>query len=146
MNGSGNRLREPDAKPIATSSETNGASSFSPTTTAQAVAVETTRQTKAAVIGIDDPNALRDAAVKRSPIMKLQSGLRAITAFADRKTAEASAFMAGNAKPIASASSMDTSLAAMMGDAPACDTCGSITVRNGTCYKCMNCGASLGCS
>jgi ribonucleoside-diphosphate reductase alpha chain len=31
-------------------------------------------------------------------------------------------------------------------DAPACDVCGSITVRNGSCYKCFNCGASLGCS
>ncbi len=32
------------------------------------------------------------------------------------------------------------------GDAPACDVCGSITVRNGTCYKCYNCGNSMGCS
>jgi ribonucleoside-diphosphate reductase alpha chain len=31
-------------------------------------------------------------------------------------------------------------------DAPACDICGSITVRNGTCYKCFNCGNSMGCS
>ncbi|MGB2866363.1 MAG: vitamin B12-dependent ribonucleotide reductase [Sedimentisphaerales bacterium] len=31
-------------------------------------------------------------------------------------------------------------------DSPACDICGSITVRNGTCYKCYNCGNSMGCS
>lgn len=31
-------------------------------------------------------------------------------------------------------------------DAPACDTCGSIMVRNGACYKCLNCGATSGCS
>jgi ribonucleoside-diphosphate reductase alpha chain len=31
-------------------------------------------------------------------------------------------------------------------DAPACDICGSITIRNGTCYKCHNCGNSMGCS
>jgi ribonucleoside-diphosphate reductase alpha chain len=31
-------------------------------------------------------------------------------------------------------------------DAPACDGCGSITVRSGTCYKCLNCGNSMGCS
>ena len=31
-------------------------------------------------------------------------------------------------------------------DAPACDVCGSITVRNGNCYKCFNCGSSMGCS
>ena len=34
----------------------------------------------------------------------------------------------------------------MQGDAPACNTCGHITVRSGTCYKCLNCGNSLGCS
>jgi len=39
-----------------------------------------------------------------------------------------------------------TALKEMMGDAPACPTCGHITVRNGTCYKCLNCGDSLGCS
>jgi ribonucleoside-diphosphate reductase alpha chain len=41
---------------------------------------------------------------------------------------------------------LDQSNAALMGDAPACDVCGSITVRNGTCYKCLNCGNSMGCS
>ncbi len=34
----------------------------------------------------------------------------------------------------------------MQSDAPACNVCGHITVRNGTCYKCLNCGNSLGCS
>jgi ribonucleoside-diphosphate reductase alpha chain len=34
----------------------------------------------------------------------------------------------------------------MMGDAPVCDGCGHITVRNGACYKCLNCGNSMGCS
>ncbi|MBX7164847.1 MAG: vitamin B12-dependent ribonucleotide reductase [Pirellulales bacterium] len=31
-------------------------------------------------------------------------------------------------------------------DAPTCDNCGSITVRNGNCYLCHNCGNSMGCS
>jgi len=31
-------------------------------------------------------------------------------------------------------------------DAPACDNCGAITVRNGNCYLCHNCGNSMGCS
>jgi ribonucleoside-diphosphate reductase alpha chain len=46
----------------------------------------------------------------------------------------------------APASVLDQSNAALMGDAPACDSCGSITVRNGTCYRCLNCGNSMGCS
>jgi ribonucleoside-diphosphate reductase alpha chain len=32
------------------------------------------------------------------------------------------------------------------GDAPTCPNCGHIAVRNGACYKCLNCGESLGCS
>jgi len=31
-------------------------------------------------------------------------------------------------------------------DAPSCDSCGAITVRNGNCYLCHNCGNSMGCS
>ncbi|HEY3965304.1 MAG TPA: vitamin B12-dependent ribonucleotide reductase [Planctomycetaceae bacterium] len=31
-------------------------------------------------------------------------------------------------------------------DAPGCDNCGAITVRNGNCYLCHNCGNSMGCS
>ena len=41
---------------------------------------------------------------------------------------------------------LDAQLAKMMGDAPICDVCGHITVRNGACYKCLNCGNSMGCS
>jgi ribonucleoside-diphosphate reductase alpha chain len=33
-----------------------------------------------------------------------------------------------------------------MGDAPTCHVCGSIMVRNGSCYKCMSCGSTSGCS
>ncbi len=40
---------------------------------------------------------------------------------------------------------LSQAMSRLMGDAPTC-TCGSITVRNGSCYKCLNCGASLGCS
>ncbi len=31
-------------------------------------------------------------------------------------------------------------------DAPACSDCGSLMVRNGNCYKCLNCGSTSGCS
>ena len=34
----------------------------------------------------------------------------------------------------------------MQSDAPTCNTCGHITIRSGTCYKCLNCGNSMGCS
>ncbi len=41
---------------------------------------------------------------------------------------------------------LNDSLAHLQHDAPTCPNCGHITVRNGACYKCMNCGESLGCS
>jgi ribonucleoside-diphosphate reductase alpha chain len=46
----------------------------------------------------------------------------------------------------AGTASMQAAMSEMMGDAPLCDICGHITVRNGSCYKCLNCGNSLGCS
>ena len=48
--------------------------------------------------------------------------------------------------PDAGTRAMQSALGEMMGDAPVCDTCGHITIRNGACYKCLNCGNSLGCS
>ena len=48
-------------------------------------------------------------------------------------------------EPAPAPHALNASMSRLMGDAPTC-TCGSITVRNGSCYKCLNCGASLGCS
>src|SRR5258708_545798 len=33
-----------------------------------------------------------------------------------------------------------------LGDAPSCSFCGSIMTRNGSCYRCMSCGSTSGCS
>ena len=44
------------------------------------------------------------------------------------------------------ARTMQDHLKDVQSDAPACNVCGHITVRSGTCYKCLNCGNSLGCS
>jgi ribonucleoside-diphosphate reductase alpha chain len=33
-----------------------------------------------------------------------------------------------------------------MGDAPSCATCGAIMTRSGSCYRCMSCGSTSGCS
>ncbi len=63
---------------------------------------------------------------------------RDVRVVAESASSAASAVMAVDA--------LSQATAQMMGDAPACGTCGSITVRNGTCYKCLNCGNSMGCS
>ena len=41
---------------------------------------------------------------------------------------------------------LDKQFESFMEDAPLCDQCGAITVRNGACYRCYNCGNSMGCS
>jgi ribonucleoside-diphosphate reductase alpha chain len=50
-------------------------------------------------------------------------------------------------RPSGSAPATETrALPRMFEDAPPCSTCGSIMVRNGSCYKCLNCGTTSGCS
>ena len=53
---------------------------------------------------------------------------------------------AQKAKVDSNVDAMSAANKGMQSDAPACNTCGHITVRSGTCYKCLNCGNSLGCS
>jgi ribonucleoside-diphosphate reductase alpha chain len=42
--------------------------------------------------------------------------------------------------------SLSDTIAHFQKDAPTCPSCGHMAVRNGACYKCLNCGESLGCS
>jgi len=51
-----------------------------------------------------------------------------------------------NADMDASSMGMNQAMKGNQSDAPACNVCGHITTRSGTCYKCLNCGNSLGCS
>ena len=50
------------------------------------------------------------------------------------------------ARPAMGIDAVNAAARSMQSDAPACNTCGHITVRSGTCYKCLNCGNSMGCS
>jgi ribonucleoside-diphosphate reductase alpha chain len=54
----------------------------------------------------------------------------------------------GPAKPAAGrgVATLNESVAHFQLDAPTCPNCGHFAVRNGACYKCLNCGESLGCS
>jgi ribonucleoside-diphosphate reductase alpha chain len=45
-----------------------------------------------------------------------------------------------------SVKTLSESVAHFQQDAPTCPSCGHVAVRNGACYKCLNCGESLGCS
>ena len=52
----------------------------------------------------------------------------------------------GSASPGQLANGISDDFAEFQTDAPSCDQCGMITVRNGNCYLCHNCGSSMGCS
>jgi ribonucleoside-diphosphate reductase alpha chain len=47
---------------------------------------------------------------------------------------------------VAMLTELSEQFAAFQTDAPSCDNCGAITVRNGNCYLCHVCGTSMGCS
>lgn len=51
----------------------------------------------------------------------------------------------GTATATMKAQTFDLSMGAQS-DAPACSNCGHTTIRSATCYKCLNCGTSMGCS
>ena len=78
-----------------------------------------------------------------SAVDQAQKSARVDTAPVEVPSRQAELFEAVGAP---SGSVLDQQLGEMMGDAPMCDGCGHITVRNGACYKCLNCGNSMGCS
>jgi ribonucleoside-diphosphate reductase alpha chain len=52
----------------------------------------------------------------------------------------------GKSHPERQIKTLSDSVAHFQQDAPTCPGCGHVAVRNGACYKCLNCGESLGCS
>jgi len=62
------------------------------------------------------------------------------------QTGEVPVRPSGNGHDLSAVQKLSRSVEHFMQDAPTCDTCGAITVRNGACYKCLNCGNSMGCS
>ncbi len=86
-----------------------------------------------------------------TPVIKV-NGHRSAT-MADLEHAEA--VLGTTSHPTASAPQLaeegsldvrDKQFAHFQSDAPSCDNCGALTVRCGTCYRCFNCGNSMGCS
>ncbi|MGV3486570.1 MAG: vitamin B12-dependent ribonucleotide reductase [Planctomycetaceae bacterium] len=84
--------------------------------------------------GLAEPLPLAAA----GPLMFLDSG--------DGAFASAKATSNGHANGSQTLNGPADQFARFQSDAPSCDNCGSITVRNGNCYLCHNCGNSMGCS
>ncbi|MFM1867863.1 MAG: Vitamin B12-dependent ribonucleotide reductase, partial [Planctomycetota bacterium] len=106
--------------------------------------------TGSSATGFSTSSTAATTATSRIPVTELLTETITETTFSEKRTIEAVASVERIAKTAVNtsvaANALDASNAALMGDAPACDVCGSITVRNGTCYRCLNCGNSMGCS
>ncbi|MSR17711.1 MAG: adenosylcobalamin-dependent ribonucleoside-diphosphate reductase [Phycisphaerales bacterium] len=96
---------------------------------------------------VSNPSVHLDRSITAAPRTPLQDGVKVIVSTSSTTT---DTYLDG---PLSHShteqftkSVLDQTTAQLMGDAPACDGCGSITVRNGTCYRCLNCGQSMGCS
>jgi len=113
-------------------------------------ATETRGNGVSAATGFSTTATTTTTATSRIPVTELLTETITETTFSEKRTIEAVASVERIAKTAVNtsvaANALDASNAALMGDAPACDVCGSITVRNGTCYRCLNCGNSMGCS
>ena len=68
------------------------------------------------------------------------------TASKEQEDAYSTRIMAEARRLIDQVDSNEQFVAVNQSDAPPCSTCGSIMVRNGSCYKCLNCGTTSGCS
>ena len=83
--------------------------------------------------------------VKASPEIKQQAVARAKDVKPETEAPAIRVRAAGSGTG-ATSGVLNDQLSQMMGDAPVCDVCGNITVRNGSCYRCLVCGNSMGCS
>ncbi|MFH1047688.1 MAG: LAGLIDADG family homing endonuclease [Patescibacteria group bacterium] len=107
--------------------------------------------------GQDDIAASHDQAARddnhdgvddRVPVQQMNIGeARKTDRFMDRESGEATAGVQTATLTVNELSSNSLTMSFdVQSDAPPCDTCGAIMVRNGACYKCMNCGSTSGCS
>src|SRR6266700_2777013 len=83
------------------------------------------------------------------------AAIRELGAGADRETTPPQGGLADSHEPRANSHPVDRGLyhaadalkdLVDMGDAPSCQVCGSIMMRNGSCYRCGSCGSTSGCS
>jgi ribonucleoside-diphosphate reductase alpha chain len=106
--------------------------------------------TPRASVAVDTASAVKDApsAVAGSPVVAATTpsvGELAVIA-TNGHAAPAKAGTGGNGSTVTLSLGRANVAFKIQEDAPSCAECGSIMVRNGSCYKCLNCGSTSGCS
>ncbi len=99
------------------------------------------------VLGMEYLNRTDFVHVRPEPVAEETTDENQIGLFSKDNDKRPKALAKAKLRPVAAGEdSLNKMLKNMMGDAPFCNTCGHTTVRNGACYKCLNCGNSMGCS
>jgi len=98
------------------------------------------------VAAIKVQRAKEEVAVKATFVPKKSATTTSSVGGVSVTTATGNSIVVAPADTKREANGVSQQLSGMMGDAPFCDSCGHVTVRNGSCYKCLNCGNSMGCS
>ena len=122
----------------------NGVKIIDAPTKTTTTAKQLVEKTKDLAKKIDEAKAIQIKAVPADPTKHGR-----FSEVADRVVAVVSSVIKGDTQTKSEAAIMtqfNEQFKSFQDDAPACDICGAITVRNGTCYKCYNCGNSMGCS
>jgi ribonucleoside-diphosphate reductase alpha chain len=95
------------------------------------------------LVHVPDPE--RTAASQESADLRQQQELQQVKIAAPKTILQKAKALAPT--PAMAANSAEVKkLMGTSADAPACRACGNITQRNGTCYMCLNCGTTTGCS
>ena len=129
----------------------NGAKAIDAVSKAATTTKQLVERTRDLAETIDRAKAIKDNTADVRKTRRKITSLKPsrLSEIADRAVAAVGAVISGDKQHQAEADMMaqfNQQFDHFQDDAPACDVCGSITVRNGTCYKCFNCGNSMGCS
>jgi ribonucleoside-diphosphate reductase alpha chain len=111
-----------------------------PATAATATATATATQTGPAAQAPSQPKPLPASSMSSLPVVEARNG------HANGHANGNGNGKAGAASAFAASLSAERTAFKIQEDAPSCADCGSIMVRNGSCYKCLNCGSTSGCS
>ena len=101
---------------------------------------------KAAVAFVDSPDSSPAPESGPAPVVPLRSGGTDASERSERVEGGVAVQVTETVAMAGSAAAVDSALRENMGDAPVCSNCGHMTIRNGSCYVCLTCGDTTGCS
>ena len=109
------------------------------------VGLEYEGRTDLAQVKPDETELRQHTSSVRSPLLQKRAEPK-VASPSETETPPTQAGGGGGGAADAAASPLDRQMHTLMSGAPMCEICGHVTVRNGACFKCLNCGNAMGCS